>query len=152
MDKERALKWICFLPQALFRMPRRGGKSGRGAVNKRFAALAREDWEELVTMWESDVRVAKEREQRRRGLKPSESSSQEEDKERLKLEVIALVAASQVSKAMSRISSHGVASMQDEQIQAQMAAKYPERSTIFPERVIKGRTVENLRGFWKTLV
>ena len=94
-------------------------------------------------MWESDVRVAKEKEQRRRGLKPSESNSQEEDKERLKLEVIALVASSQVSKAMSRMSPHGVGSMQEEHIKAQMAAKYPERSTSFPERVIKGRTVEN---------
>ena len=48
-------------------MPRRGGKSGKGAVNKRFDALAREDWENLVTMWESDVRVSKERKQKKGG-------------------------------------------------------------------------------------
>ena len=59
IEKERALKWICFLPQALLRVPRRGGKAGRGAVNKRFCALARGHWEQIVTIWESDVKIAK---------------------------------------------------------------------------------------------
>ena len=125
-------------------------KSGRGAVNKRFAALARRDWEELVTMWESDVRVAEEREQRR-GSRPQVNDRQEEDTEKLKLEVISLVASSQVSKAMSRISSHGVASMQDERIKAQMTAKYSVRETAFPVRVIKGRTIEHMRGLKDSL-
>jgi hypothetical protein len=80
LDKERPLKWICFLPQALFRMPRRLGKSGRGAVNKRFAALARGYWEELVKMWESDVRALEERKQRRVGSRPSGNDSQVDKK------------------------------------------------------------------------
>ena len=80
------------------------------------------------------------------GSRPAKNDIQEDDKENVKLEVLTLVASSQVSKAMKRISSHGMASMQDEQIKAQMAAKYPERSTAFPARVVKGRTVEHLRG------
>ena len=40
LQQERALKWLCFLSQRLLRMARRGGRSGRGAVNQRFAALA----------------------------------------------------------------------------------------------------------------
>ena len=55
----------------------------------------------------------------------------------MKLEVIALVSSSQI---------------QDERIKAQMASKYPERSTTFPDRVIKGRTVENLRGLRESLL
>ena len=29
-EMTRALKWMCFLPQALLRKPSSGGKSGRG--------------------------------------------------------------------------------------------------------------------------
>ena len=51
----RALKWMCFLPQALLRKPSRGGRAGRGLVAKRFNALVVQDWGVLVTMWQEDV-------------------------------------------------------------------------------------------------
>ena len=66
LAKERALKWLCFLSQGLLRTPRRGAKAGRGAIAKRFRAVVQGDWGSLVTMWQSDVARAKEREQRRR--------------------------------------------------------------------------------------
>ena len=64
LEKERAFKWICFLPQALLRAPRRGGNSGRGAVNKRFAAVANVYRETLVALWEIDMKVATEKEEK----------------------------------------------------------------------------------------
>ncbi len=51
----RALKWMCFLPQALLRKPSRGGKSGWGLVAKRFNAVVVEDWGKLVMLWQKDV-------------------------------------------------------------------------------------------------
>ena len=98
LDKERALKWICFLPQALLRSPNRGGKSGRGAVNKRFSALARGDWEAIVSIWESDVRSAKKKDERRRGARQTRRETQQNDKENLKRAVIALVSQCQFPK------------------------------------------------------
>ena len=67
LAKERALKWLCFLSQGLLRTPRRGAKAGRGAIAKRFRAVVQGDWGSLVTMWQSDVARAEEREQRRAG-------------------------------------------------------------------------------------
>jgi hypothetical protein len=43
---DRGLMWLAFLPQALLRQAKRGGKSGRGLVNQRFNCLATDrDWE-----------------------------------------------------------------------------------------------------------
>ena len=53
------------------------------------------------------------------GSRPAGNDIQEDDKEKVKLEVLTLVASSHFPKVMNRISSHGVASMQ-----AQIAAKY----------------------------
>ena len=119
VEKERALKWICFLPQALLRVPRRGGKAGKGAVNKRFSAIAKGDWGLLVSLWESDVKIAKEKEERRQVFQIG-VDSEEAKQERLKRNVLRLVSTGQVSKAMSRLTSHGVARMSDPVIKQQM--------------------------------
>ena len=74
LAKERALKWFCFLSQGLLRTPRRGAKAGKGAIAKRFRAVVQGEWGNLVTMWQSDVARAKEREQRREGRRQTHSS------------------------------------------------------------------------------
>ena len=65
LEQQICLQWLSFLPQALLRTPRRGGRSGRGAVNARFTALANREWGKLVRLWERDVARAREREARR---------------------------------------------------------------------------------------
>ena len=62
------------------------------------------------------------------------------------MEVLSLLASSQDSKAASRLSSNGVASMRDEHIKQQMLSNYPQRNRDIPVRVVKGKTVENLNG------
>ena len=52
-EEERALKWLLFLPQALLRNPRRGGKRGRNAVASRFSALSAGDWGSLVEQYKA---------------------------------------------------------------------------------------------------
>ena len=53
-EKDRALKWLLFLPQALLRSSDKGGQVGRGIVAKRFNLLANRCWGGLVSMLETD--------------------------------------------------------------------------------------------------
>ena len=148
LAKERALKWLCFLSQGLLRTPRRGSRAGRGAIAKRFNALVKGDWGSLVTMWISDVAREREREQRRqeRGRVQTRQQRESDEEARLKREVLHLISISEVGKAVSRMSSHGLAPMSDSVVRQQMAAKYPPREADLPDRVYRGEAVSNLRG------
>ena len=146
LAKERALKWLCFLSQGLLRTPRRGAKAGRGAIAKRFRAVVQGDWGSLITMWQSDVARAKEREQRRAGRRRTRQQEKTEEAEKLKREVLKLISLSEVGKAVSLMNSHGVASMNDPEVVRQLEAKYPAREHELPARVVKGEAVTNMRG------
>ena len=52
---------------------------------------------------------------------------------------------------MSRVTSHGVASMNDPTVLAQVAAKYLARGQPLPDKVPKGQPVEYLRGLRNSL-
>ena len=61
LELDRALKLLCFLPQALCRKLRRGGKSGAGLINKRFNCLAIDkNWGEVERLWEQDREITRE--------------------------------------------------------------------------------------------
>ena len=49
---DRALMWLCFLPQALLMQAKRGGRSGRKLVAQRFNSLVGGDWGNLFKPWE----------------------------------------------------------------------------------------------------
>ena len=139
-----ALSWFLFLPQALLRRPTRGGRAGRKEVARRFNFVALGDWGGVVELWEKDkIFQTTERERRRRREPRAE---REDDQERRRREVVALISAGQISRAMSRVTSHGLASMEDAAVMAQVAAKYPPRGRSLPARVPKGQPVEHLRG------
>ena len=70
----------------------------------------------------------------------------EDDQNKRRREVVSLIAAGQISKAMSRVTSHGLASMEDAAVLAQVAAKYPPRGRPLPAKVPKGQPVEHLRA------
>ena len=52
--------WLLFLPQALLRRPKRGGKSGRNLTAQRFNSIVKGDWGRLVSLWEKDKIIAEE--------------------------------------------------------------------------------------------
>ena len=52
---------------------------------------------------------------------------------------------------MTRVTSHGLASMDDAAVLAQVAAKYPARGRPLPAKVPKGQPVEHLRGLRDSL-
>ena len=126
--------------------PRRGAKAGRGAIAKRFRAVVQGEWGSLVTMWQSDVARAKEREQRRAGRRRTRQQEKTEEAEKLKREVLRLISLSEVGKAVSLMNSHGVASMNDPEVVRQLEAKYPAREHELPAQVVKGEVVTNMRG------
>ena len=144
VDITTVLSWLLFLPQALLRRPTRGGLAGRKEVARRFNYLARGDWGSVLEMWEKDksTQTADRERRRRRGELRVE---REDDEHKRRREVVALIAAGQISKAMTRVTSHGLANMEDAQVMAQVAAKYPPRGRPLPARVPKGQPVEHLR-------
>ena len=90
----------------------------------RFNALAVDgNWGLLVALWERDMRKVREEEARGRVRKVR---SPEEEMENRRMVVKKLLAKGQVSCAVARINSFGVADMQDPAVQAQLAAKYLE--------------------------
>ena len=76
-EQVRALKWLCFLPQALLREPRRGGARGQGqgagAIAKRFNLLCGGEWGGLVSLWEGDGAKSRERDARRQLFRERDS-------------------------------------------------------------------------------
>ena len=141
--------WVLFLPQALLRQPKRGGKSGRGLVNQRFNSLATDrDWGKLVILWQEDMRMLEEEENRQIRSRQAEGSEKtEEEKMDIKRrQVLKLFSKGQVSRGVSRISSLGVANIWDETVREQLAAKYPVRGRELPETVRKDSPVPNMAG------
>ena len=147
-----ALSWLLFLPQGLLRRPTRGGRAGRNEVASRFNAVTRQDWGTLVEFWEKDkAKVSASRERRRKRRRNEPESGREAEQEKRRREVVALISSGQISRAMSRVTSHGVASMNDPAVLAQVAAKYPARGRPLPDKVPKGQPVEHLRGLRDSL-
>ena len=69
-----------------------------------------------------------ERERRRRREPRAE---REDDQERRRREVVALISAGQISRAMSRVTSHGLASMEDAAVMVQVAANILQETDLF---------------------
>ena len=145
-----ALCWWLFLPQALLRRPSRGGRAGRQQVAKRFGCLSRGDWGGLIDLWEKDRRILAEKNERRNRRGHREAGGVE-DMERKRRDVLALISSGQISRAMQRVTSHGLASMDDPAIRQQTESKYPARGHALPESVPKHSPVDHLRGLRDSL-
>ena len=132
------------MPQALLRKPSRGKKEGRGLVAKRFNSLGKErNWGKIVDMWEVD----REKERRRREARRAPREEKEEDKmARLRREVVGLINSGKISKALQRVTSCGVANIEDPAILAMLQSKYPARGRPLPARVTRGQCFDSLAG------
>ena len=146
-----ALMWFLFLPQGLLRRPTRGGRAGRQQVAKRFNSMGRGDWGALIELWEEDKARLNTRgngRMRRRGGQVNEAAEQLQKRRR---GVVSLISSGQISRAMQRVTSHGLASMTDAAIQEQVAAKYLPRGRTLPERVLQTQPVDHLHGLREAL-
>ena len=142
------------MPAALLRQARRGGQNGRGRaeVAARFRAAAEGDWGFLITSLRRDrAKEVKRREtEGRRAARPARS---EEEIMRLKRKA-ALVHLSkgQVSKAVSRLTSHGVADTKNPTVLTSLKSKYIARSRELLASVTMGQPVDNVAGLKDALL
>ena len=121
-ETDRALIWLGFLSQGLLRKTTRGGGVGRAQVAYRFNCVSQDDWGAVVESWERDVAKNQEREGRVR-----KERSDEEVLEKLRRDANGLIRAGQVSQAMRRITSHGVADIRDPAVMTELKDKFPPR-------------------------
>ena len=109
----------------------------------RFQAVVEGDWGKLLAILESDKEASErmaEARRRRRGRQG------EEGMERKREVVFDLVAKSLVGRAASRITSHGVASIDSPEVREALRAKFPARERPLPDRATKGQVVDILGG------
>ena len=67
-------------------------------------------------------------------------------------EVVGLINAGKISKALQRVTSCGVASVEDPAVLAMLKSKYPARGKPLPARVTKGQCVDGLAGLRESLL
>ena len=147
---DTALLWLGFLPQALLRKPSRGGKAGRSQVAHRFNCITNADWAGLVEAWEGDVRRREEKGENKRREEEEEGNAQAEA--RLRREVVSLIEAGQVSRAMQRMTSHGLADMADPAVLTQLQDKFPARQDTLPPSVPSYAPIDSFIGLREKLL
>ena len=97
----------------------------------------------------STWKILAEKNERRNRRGHREGGGEEMDKKRR--DVLALISSGQISRAMQRVTSHGLASMDDPAIRQQMESKYPARGHALPDSVPKHSPADHLRGLRDSL-
>ena len=138
-ERERALKWLLFLSQALLRSPGAKGQEGRGIVAGRFNCLVERRWGELVVMWEEEG-------PRARGRGARSPDTEEEEKNRLRRQVLGLLSKGNVGKAVAHMTSNGVADLDNPMVREQLEQKHPPRGVAIQHTVVKESPMEHMRG------
>ena len=156
-EETRALKWFLIAPQAFLREPRRGGKKGQSssAVSARFDSVVRDDWGTVLALLQADRTALKQREGARGRRDRRETGDIENETTtdaKLRKTVLALLKRGQVSRAVRRICSNGLASLDDPQVQAALQAKYTERGRELPSHVFKGQCMDRMEGLKEDLL
>ena len=153
IECSRGLKWFLLSAQILLRESKRGGKKGQGTgeVAARFDCLVRGEWGALVAMWESDRAAMRQRNGARRTHRRVEEDPAVMNA-RLRKTVLAMLARGQIGRAVRRICSNGVASMDDPLVRAALQAKYKDRGKALPATVTKGECLPNLAGLRETIL
>ena len=94
------------------------------------------------------IRARQEDRQPRRQKK----ENREKEEERRKTMAMSLLSQGQVGKAVRRITSHGVADMNDARVRQQMEEKYPDRGRQLPDSVPKGCCIDSMSGLKDVLL
>ena len=151
-ELNRGLKWFLVCAQVFFREPKRGGKKGQsnGHLAARFDCLIRGDWGSLLALWKADKDSLESRNiNPRRGQRiedPAVSAA------KVRKTVLAMLARGQVGRAVRRICSNGVASMDDPDVRALLQTKYKPREHDLPATVTKGECLQSMAGLRESLL
>ena len=149
----RGLKWFLLSGQVFLREPKRGGKKGQstGELAARFDCVVRGDWGTLLVLLQSDKAAIRQKStgrqrQQRREVDPVLATAN------LRKTVLAMLSRGQVGRAVRRICSNGVASMEDPAVRAALQSKYKERGRDLPASVTKGECLESIGGMRETIL
>ena len=123
VKRDRALKWWIVLPSVLLRKVGRGGRRGEWVFGARFAAWQEGCYGQLVKWWLIDKAKV-------RDFVPGGVSGEEDT-----VGVVAgMVAQGEISRAVRRATSLGVASTSSSEVVEQLSAKHPARHQEIPSR------------------
>ena len=147
----RALKWFLLAPQAFLRQAKRGSEAGRSYVAGRFNAAMEDDWGSVLRLLMVDRKREEERKRRRKGARRKEKSEMEKREDQRKV-ALSHLSKGEISKAVSRLTSFGVASTEDPDVMAALRAKYVERGKDLPDTVTIGQPVDSLGGLKEALL
>ena len=109
----------------------------------------------LVELWHKDKektiadRAGRER-QRREELVQAERERKQLEVQRR--EVLSLLQSGMVSKAMNRVTSHGVADCRDQGNQQQVKRKFPAREVPLPDQVSRHKAIDSFRDLRGSLL
>ena len=152
-EANTALMWMSFWPQGLLRKPIRGGRHGRSEIASRFHAVIDGNWEFLIDKWERDskkrsdfINIKNARMVADKDIDYEKSLTSQRKK------VIALIQAGLLSKAMNRVTSHGLGNLSDPSTILQLSKKFPQRSRPLPEAVSIVKPIDGFKGLRETLL
>ena len=111
-----------------------------------------EDWGALITSLMAD-KVREEKRRRAENQRAARPAQSEEEIKRQKRKVaLEHLAKGQISKAVSRLTSHGVADTRDPAVMAGLRTKYVARGRELPATVTLGQPVDRVVGMKETLL
>ena len=150
VSRDRALKWFLILPQAFLRQAKRGGQAGRSSVAGRFNAAMNEDFGTVIRLLLADKSRLEEARRREAGRAKRQKSEEELIQSKRKV-ALSHLQKGEIGKAVSRLTSFGMASIEDPEVMAALKAKYIPRGQDLPEYVSLGQPIDNLGGLKETL-
>ena len=150
-EESRCLKWFLLIGQLFLREGKRGGNKGQGhaEINARFDLVSAGDWGGLLNLLSRDKERLHSQPQTSR-KQGTARSSKEADK--LRKTVLGMLARGQVSKAVRRMTNHGIACFEEDWVKQALAAKYRERGRELQESVLAGQCIDSLPGLKEALL
>ena len=102
-----------------------------------------------MEFWKDDRAAARESNSKRRN---TEINRKEDDENKKKRQVIKLLSKGEIHKAVSRITSKGVADIKNPDIRAQMERKHPPRQREIPDSIKKQTSGNDLKGLREAML
>ena len=139
-EKERAMKWILWLPQGLLHAPQRGGnKENRQyrELARRFVRWRQRDMLAIVKAWKMAA-VSAEKRLSKHGARKAKG-----DQAKI-ARAIRLLRKGAISLAGHALESKGIGDLEDPEIWEQMTRKHPSRKEVISEEYFMSRPEEEV--------
>ncbi len=129
-ERDRALKWILWLPQGLLHASSRGGQKGARQYRdmaRRFVAWRKRDMTGLLKMWRMAAVTAEKRMTKAKARKAKGENARVE-------RAVQLLRKGAISRAGKALESKGMGDLDDIEVWIQINDKRPNRKRRIPEQ------------------